>query len=251
MGEITKPPENLHGIRQQEELTRITKAEPEIETWLIQDYKEQDIGRELRNLENREAHGNDGIPGEEYKATRQWAIKPITKIMNLIKNGRPIPERWTEGTILYIYKNKGDSGECGDYRPICPSQIIYKIWSGQIARKLKKITHILTSDNQYGYEEGISTTDAIIKVEQYIEQADNKEKVLLMGQSKAFDTINRKLLWTTLYKKGLPGETIRRIRGGHRAKRLSPKYRWRYGEAEGNNIGFCQGSAISALLFII
>ena len=65
---------------------------------------------------------------------------------------------------------------CGNYRPICLTQIIYKIWSGLIARKLTKIMHIITSNNQYEYNEGISTANAIIKVEQYIEQTDNKEK---------------------------------------------------------------------------
>ena len=87
-----------------------------------------------------------------------------------------IPERWTEGTIVYIYQNKGDAGDCGNYRPICLTKIIYKIWSGLITRKLTKITQILTSNNQYAYKEGISTTDAIIKVELYIEQTDCKEK---------------------------------------------------------------------------
>ena len=95
---------------------------------------------------------------------------------------------------------KADAGECGNYRPICLTQIVYKIWSGLIARKLTKIMHIITRSNQYGYKEGISTTDAIIKVEQYIEQEDDKEKVLLMGLSKAFGKIHRALLWTTLYK---------------------------------------------------
>ena len=43
------------------------------------------------------------------------------------KNGRPIPEIWTEGALVYIHKNKGDPGECGNYMPICLTQIIYKI----------------------------------------------------------------------------------------------------------------------------
>ena len=111
--------------------------------------------------------------------------------------------------------------------------------------------HILTSNNQYGYKEGISTTDAVIKVEQYVGQAGNKEKVLLMDLPEAFGTINRTLLWTTLYKNGVPGEMIRHISRGHRGARHAPKYRGRYGEANENNIGFLQGSAISALLFII
>ena len=111
--------------------------------------------------------------------------------------------------------------------------------------------HIITRNNQYGRKEGISTTDAIIKVDQYIEQADNKAKVLLMGLSKAFDTINRTLLWATLYKKGLPEETIRHIRSGHQGAKLASKYRGMYGEAKGENIGVFQGSAISAPILII
>ena len=98
--EVIKPPGNLYEIRRQAELTQIAKEEPGIETWINQDYEEQDINRELWNLANRKAHGNDGIPGEAYRETRQWETKPITEITNLVKNGRPIPERWTEGTIV-------------------------------------------------------------------------------------------------------------------------------------------------------
>ena len=72
-----------------------------------------------------------------------------------------------------------------------------------------------------------------------------------MGLSKAFGTINRTLLWTTLYKKGLPEEMIRHIRRGHLGTKLAPKYKGRYGKSNTNNIGVFQGSAISALLFII
>ena len=80
-------------------------------------------------------------------------------------------------------QEQGGAGGCGNYRPICLMQIIYNIWPWLIARKLTKITRILTSNNQYGYNEGIST-DAIIKVEQYIERTDCIAKVLLMELSK-------------------------------------------------------------------
>ena len=55
--------------------------------------------------------------------------KADNKIMNQIIDGPAIPGDWENGTIVYIYKNKGDSGECRNYRPICLTQIIYKIWS--------------------------------------------------------------------------------------------------------------------------
>ena len=54
-------------------------------------------------MANRKAHGRDGIPGDAYKATRRWAIAPITQIMNKIKEGQALPENWTDGAILYIY----------------------------------------------------------------------------------------------------------------------------------------------------
>ena len=67
---------NLHGIPQQANLAQVIEEEHEAETWANQEFTELDIGREIRKLPNRKAHGNDGIPGESYKATRQWAVKP-------------------------------------------------------------------------------------------------------------------------------------------------------------------------------
>ena len=71
-------------IRRKSSLTQITKDEPDTEPWLNQDYADQAIDREIRNLSRRKALGNDGIPGESYTATRQWAIKHIAKITNLV-----------------------------------------------------------------------------------------------------------------------------------------------------------------------
>ena len=119
----------------------------------------------------------------------------ISRTTNAIKKGKKIPGNWTHGTIVYIYKNKGFPGECGNYRPICLTQIIYKIWSGIITRKLTKITHILTRHNQFGYKEATSA------VGQYIENASRDAEILLMDLSKAFGAIDRTLLWETLYKK--------------------------------------------------
>ena len=72
-----------------------------------------------------------------------------------------------------------------------------------------------------------------------------------MDLTKAFGKVNRTLLWTTLYKKGLPIEMINRIRRGHKNTTLAPKLKNKYGKATENNVGAFQGSAISALLFII
>ena len=72
-----------------------------------------------------------------------------------------------------------------------------------------------------------------------------------MGLSKAFGAIKQTTLWTTLYKKGTPGEMIKHSRRGHRGSKLAPKYKGGYGELKENGIGISKGYDISALLFII
>ena len=72
-----------------------------------------------------------------------------------------------------------------------------------------------------------------------------------MDLSKAFDTVNRTILWTALYKTGIPIQTILHIRRGHANTTLQSKYNKQYGKKIYNNIGVAQGSAVSALLFII
>ena len=47
---FTRAPKDLQDIREQAELTQIMKNRPGIETWPNQDYTEQDIDTELRNI---------------------------------------------------------------------------------------------------------------------------------------------------------------------------------------------------------
>jgi len=76
----------------------------------------------------------------------------------------------------------------------------------------RKNLYLMTSATKYGYKQGISTIDAIRKLEQYIQERNTAYRILLMGLPKAFGAISRTQLWTAIYKKGLPLETITKIR---------------------------------------
>ena len=101
-----------------------------------------------------------------------------------------------------------------------------------MVRTNRKATHQdrahTRKENQFGYKEGVSTIDAIIKIEPYVEHSDRDAEILPMCRPKAFDTLNRTLLWATLYKKGLPVEMIKHIRRGRQGTRLAPKYKGVY-----------------------
>jgi len=113
------------------------------------------------------------------------------------------------------------------------------------------ILHTITAQKQYGYKTNLSTSDAIIKLGAYLESATQDAHIVLMVPTKAVGEVNRTLLRTTLYKKGIPLETIKRIRRGNKDTKLLPKTKNKYGKATLNNTGDLQGSAIGAMLFII
>ena len=69
--------------------------------------------------------------------------------------------------------------------------ISYKIRPELITEKLMKILHLMTGIAQYGYKHGLSTLDAIVKIEQYSQEHAHGGQVLLMALSRAFDAINR------------------------------------------------------------
>jgi len=150
--------------------------------------------------------------------------------MNNIQKGENLPTDWLQGTLVHIYKNKGDPKECSSFRPICLTQMIYKVWSKLLTSRLAQILHIITAQTQYGYKMNVSTIDAIMKIEDYLENLTPNSNILLMDITKAFDAINRTMLWTTLYKKGLPVEMINHIHRGRKNTQLQAKSNGRYGE---------------------
>ena len=193
---------------------KIIKRNTILQGRLIASYTGKDISHTIHQLKNNKSHGSDEIPGQSYKALRTHIIRQITKIAKAIHPREELPEIRKTGAIVHIYKNKGDSKKCNNYRPVCLMRIIYKIRTISITATLAEVIHLLTNRIQYGYKHGISTMGEIIKLEQYLIHGTEGFHILLMDMSKAFDTINRTQLRTVLYKKGIPVEMITHIRRG-------------------------------------
>ena len=136
-----------------------------------------------------------------------------------------------------------------NYRPITLLNMIYKIWATILSNRLATILNLLTSETQTAYKNSRSTLDVLSILQKNIKN-DNATGLILIDLSKAFDTINRNLIWAILYGKGLPWDCIRLIRMGHTNNQLCPKYKGAIGASTHNNRGVFQGSPPSAMLFI-
>ena len=105
---------------------------------------------------------------------------------------------------------------------------------------------LLTRETQASYKNGRSAVDILTLVQNKVQNEEEKQ-LTPIDLSKAFDSIERNILWIILYEKGLHCGLITEIRTGHR-NYLYPKYNGVSGQKLYNK-GVSQGSPIGAILY--
>ena len=110
--------------------------------------------------------------------------------------------------------------------------------------------NLLTEVTKTAYKTGRSTNDIPSLIQNIIQNAKTAQ-LIPIGLSKALDSINRNILRTILYEKGIPWNFIKQIRSGHMGNKLCPKYKGITGSQMYNNKGVFHGSPVSATMFII
>ena len=116
------------------------------------------------------------------------------------------------------------------------------------------ISHTLVSPNQFGFQKRKSTVDAVSCVTEYIYDSLHNKKhsvMILVDQSKAFDTVNNKILLKKLERYGVRGITLNLIESylSNRVGYVSISNST--SEKVVSNIGIPQGGTLSPLLFLL
>ena len=173
----------------------------------------------------------------------------VIDLIEITRKDNKLPKEWLSGTTVFLFKKK-DPKKLDNYRPVTLLNIIYKIWAIVITNRISPLMNHITSEMQTAYKKGRSTLDVLALVNNHMNKDDNAS-LILIDLSKAFDRINRKVLWTTLYESGIPINFINNIRAGHMNNALRPKVNGEQGTRQSNNTGVSKGSPLSALLFII
>ena len=76
---------------------------------------EVEIHRTIKRLKNGKARGTDNIINEFLKNSPIEMIRLICSYFNLILDTGVVPDTWTIGLIVPIYKNKGDRHDPDNY----------------------------------------------------------------------------------------------------------------------------------------
>jgi hypothetical protein len=129
---------------------------------------------------------------------------PLTDIFNTMLESNTYPAVWKRAEIRPLNKVKNPT-KLSDYRPISLLHHIGKVAEDVILQRLRTAVADKIQRNQYAYQSGLSTTDALLHaVHDWCLQLDNQHvshvTAALIDMSKAFDRMDPNILIHKLHK---------------------------------------------------
>lgn len=201
------------------------------------------------NLGRNKAAGIDGIPAEAYIYGGPIVMNTLCQFFNLLVEYQRSPSQWNESLMTVIYKNKGDPKDIKNYRPISLTVVAKRIFEKIIDSKLddyKAKLHNL----QGGFRKGRSTLHQVYYLAELMKKSHNNIVNVYMDLRAAYDTVDRRLLWTYLATKfGMPLKLIRLLRAFFDSNQSYLLVRGERSSPIKNLRGLPQGSSLSPTLF--
>ena len=214
-----------------------------------------EVRQAIKQINSGKAPGRDGIPVDLLKVESHKMTEMITVLIVDCWNGTPVPQDWIDGTLISLYKGKGDKSICGNYRGITLLAAVGKIFARILLNRLEAdICPVAIPESQSGFRGGRGTVDMIFTARQIQEKCIEQQIPLyqvFVDLTKAFDTVNRDALWIVLGKVGCPPKFVEMVKQLHRDMRARVTFN---GELSGEipvENGVKQGDILAPTLFSI
>jgi len=218
-----------------------------------------EVEEAIRAMANRKAVGPDGLPVELLKVlVDEGDSNNLASFYEIVvavwRRGR-VPQQWKDATINVLHKKK-DRTECGNYRGISlvahAGKVLLKVIAGRLSDYCER--EGILPEEQCGFRPHRSTVDMMFVVRRLQELA-RKDTPLFMcfiDLTKAYDSVDRTLLWTVLARFGIPPRMLAVIRQFHDGMRACV----RLDDGECSDMfdveqGLRQGCVLAPLLFNI
>ena len=178
----------------------------------------KELSKAIDRLASGKAPSKDGIPPELIKHCKTTLLIQLHEVLC---------QRWQEGSvpldkrdskIITLYKNKGESNDCNNYRGISLLSIVGKVFARVILMRLQELAERIYPESQFGFRAGRSTIDMIFSLRQLQEKCREQHMPLYIAfidLTKSFDLVSRDGLFKLLPKIGCPPKLQNMIESFH------------------------------------
>lgn len=143
----------------------------------------EELDRAVRRLRAKNtAPGPDGIPGRAWVLALPVLGERLRRLFTICLRQSTFPSEWKNASLVLIRKEGRAADSPSAYRPIClldeVGKLFERIVAGRIVRHLANEGPNL-SECQFGFRQGRSTVDAILRVRSLSEEAVSRGGVSL------------------------------------------------------------------------
>ena len=214
-----------------------------------------EVRKAIAGLKNNKSPGLDGVPAEILKHGGYLLTRRLHQLIINIWSSEVIPQDWKDANIITIFKRKGDKADCGNSRGISLLSVAGKVLARiMLLRLASHATNNILPETQCGFRQQRSTADMIFAARQIQEKCREHCKDLYLAfidLSKAFDTVNRELLWEVLGKLGVPPKFRNILRQFHDGMQACVSVGGQQSPFLSVDVGVKQGCVLAPTIFNI
>ena len=177
----------------------------------------------LRSMANGKAMGPDELPVELLKLglsdSSHEILLPFHDIIVAVWTTGEVPQEWKDANIKVLHKKK-DRTECSNYRGLSlvahAGKVLLKIVANRLGDFCEEAG--ILPEEQCGFRPQRSTTDMMFVVRRLQElgrTSNTSLEICFIDLAKAYDSVDRVLLWEILARFGVPPRMIKVIRMSH------------------------------------
>ena len=143
----------------------------------------------IKKIQFGKAAGEDEISGELLKAGIDLSTESILHLINTCWSTKTVPQDFKTAKITTFHKNKGEKGDCNNYRGISLLSFTGKV-PAKVLNRLQQLAEDIYPESQCGFRAQRSTTDMIFVVRQL--QKNSVNRASLTKLTKALDLVDRR-----------------------------------------------------------